>query len=177
MAFAAGCLTWAAVALMGAGRKCEPLEPLDPPSPFPPRVWALAPLALIFAAMSWRHTVGGKFQPAGTAFWLASILVWFVAWWPSRRAPRALEAGKPAPSRLTIAATLLAILAVAAFFRFYRLSEIPPQPGSDQAEDLLNVVELGSRRPAGLLPEQHRTAPFPSTSSTPSTRPAFRSTT
>ena len=44
---------------------------------------------------------------------------------------------------LAIAAMLLLIMAIGAFFRFHRLTEIPPQPGSDHVEDLLNIVEIG----------------------------------
>ncbi len=161
VAFAAGCLAWVAVAIRAAGRKCETLGPLDAPSPLPPRVWALAPLALMLAALSWTHTVGGRFQPGGTACWLFAILVWFAAWWPSRRRPPAAESAQPAlPSvrdrgRLPRDPRGRRVLPLLPAFGDPAAARKRPRRGPPQRR------RSGTRRASGLLPQQHRTAPAP----------------
>ena len=69
---------------------------------------------------------------------------------------------KPPPRRRWgVALALLAILAVGAFFRFHDLAAIPPHPGSDHAEDLLNVEGLAQGERPVFFPSNTGQAPLP----------------
>jgi hypothetical protein len=46
-------------------------------------------------------------------------------------------------------------------FRFYRLSEIPPHPGSDHAEDLMNLVDLDQGDRPVFFPRNTGQPPLP----------------
>ncbi len=163
-ALAAGLLAWLAVAWKSAGGA----EALGAVAPAPAALSRLAvglAVALGLAAFSWTRTAGGRFGAAGVAAWLASMAIWFWAW-SQRATTRGGPPPEPGPSaeprrRVAVALALLAIVLVGAFFRFHQLSEIPPHPGSDHAEDLLNVEELAAGERPVFFPRNTGQAPLP----------------
>jgi 4-amino-4-deoxy-L-arabinose transferase-like glycosyltransferase len=160
-ALAAGLLAWLAAAWMSG--ESEPLPGIGP-EPIRPGLLAAALLvSLSLAAFSWTRTASGRFSAAGAAAWLLAIVIWCWGW--SRRPKAAPREPSPAVSspreRLGTALALLAIVAVGAFFRFHDLAEIPPHPGSDHAEDLLNVEQLARGERPVFFPGNTGQAPLP----------------
>ncbi len=160
-ALAAGLLAWLAVAWKAAGVP-EPLQAIDAAPASLHRLAAGLLVSLGLAALSWTRTADGRFDGLGVSAWLASMVVWFWAW--SRSAASAPVDREPSASprrRLATGLALLAILAIGAVFRFHQLSEIPPHPGSDHAEDLLNVEELAQGERPVFFPRNTGQAPLP----------------
>jgi hypothetical protein len=161
-ALAAGLCAWLAVAWKSAGGAEAPGSVAPAPAS-PGRLAAGLIVSLGLATFSWTRTAGGRFEIAGVAAWLASMAIWFWAW--SQRAPGGPPAEHTAPAsprrRLAVGLALLAILLVGAFFRFHDLAEIPPHPGSDHAEDLLNVEELAAGERPVFFPRNTGQAPLP----------------
>ena len=158
---AAGLLAWLAVAWKSAGAP-ETLPGVDAAPASLDRLAAGLVVSLGLAAFSWTRTADGRFDGLGVGAWLAAMVLWFWAW--SRRAagaPPAQAPAPPAPRRVAIGLALLAILAIGAFFRFHQLSEIPPHPGSDHAEDLLNIEELAQGERPVFFPRNTGQAPLP----------------
>src|SRR5262245_57439917 len=140
-ALAAGLVAWAVIAGRFAGR-----EELPAPSPAPAdlrRLAAALVAAGLLATLAWTRTTSGQFETLGVTAWLGALALWFWGW--GRRPPGTAPSPEHPTShrhRLAVAAALLAILAIGAWFRFHELSLIPPHPGRDHAEDLLNVEDL-----------------------------------
>jgi len=160
-ALAAGLAAWIVVAWKAAApREALPALRVSPPSL--DRLAAGLLVSLALAVFSWTRTASGRFDLAGTAAWLVSMVLWFWAW-SQHDAPKAAPP-EPVPARgrrLATGLTLLAILVIGAFFRFYRLSEIPPHPGSDHAEDLVNIEELARGERPVFFPGNTGQAPLP----------------
>ncbi len=160
-ALAAGLLAWLGVAWKSAGGH-EALPQIAPAPASLDRLAAGLLVSLGLAALSWTRTAGGRFELLGVGAWLAAMAIWFWAW--SQRAEKAPRDTAPASSpraRLAVALALLAILAIGAFFRFHRLSEIPPHPGSDHAEDLVNVDMLAQGERPVFFPGNTGQPPLP----------------
>ncbi len=100
-------------------------------------------LALAAAAISWWKTPAEEFRLAGVVPWLASVALWLKAWWPPRSANAVgglpSERGDP---KWALRAALAGVFLVGAFFYFYRLSEVPANPVSDHAEEMLDMLDL-----------------------------------
>ena len=158
-ALAAGLLAWLVVAWKSAGAH-EALPAIDA-APAPALQLAAALLvSLGLAALSWSRTADGRFDGLGVGAWLVSVAIWFRAWSPGR--PREAVAEPSAPGRrLAVGLALVAIMAIGAFFRFHQLSGIPPHPGSDHAEDLLNIEELAQGERPVFFPRNTGQAPLP----------------
>ena len=92
---------------------------------------------------------GNQFTLLNLSLWLSGLILFIFSLCSSRRPRRRME-GDPraedgARSRAIDwewIALLLAVFALVAFFRFYRLSEIPAEPFSDHAEKLLDVYDI-----------------------------------
>ena len=158
---AAGLLAWLAVAWKSGER--ESLPPIGR-EPVRPGLLAGALLvSLSLAVFSWTRTKSGWFDAAGVAAWLLAIGIWFWGWSRRPKAEPATPASAP-PSRrarLATSVALFGIVAIAAFFRFYDLSGIPPHPGSDHAEDLLNIEQLSRGERPVFFPGNTGQAPLP----------------
>ena len=161
-ALSAGLAAWALVAWKAAGPP-EDLAPIAPESVSAGRVVSGVALSLALAAISWMRTKNQQFDPVGVAAWSGAIAVWLWSWRPASAAVEPVRGPRPWVSRrgLGIGAALLLILAIGAFFRFSRLSEIPPHPGSDHAEDLLNLVDLQEGQRPVFFPRNTGQAPLP----------------
>lgn len=159
-ALVAGLATWLLVAWRSAGRREGP-EALFLDSSPPWRRVGGTLLSLALAAVSWREAAGGEFRAAGVAAWLAAIAIWLWAWWSGPPAFAARRSEPGSGHSLGIVLALLVILVIGGVFRFYRLAEIPPHPGSDHAEDLLNVVELERGERPIFFPRNTGQAPLP----------------
>lgn len=120
---------------------------------------ALLAGSILLACAAWWLSAGGVYTLPLLGTWLGSLLAWLVAWWPAlapNRLPIPGAGSRSLPSLLSLshngsagwrvrASTILLlalILVVAAFFRFYRLDELPRNPTSDHAEKLLDVLDL-----------------------------------
>ncbi len=161
-ALAAGLAAWLVVAWKAASLP-ETLPEIRPSRPSLDRLAAGLLVSLALAAFSWTRSASGRFELAGTAAWLVSIVLWIWAW-AQHETPKEAAVPEPVPRRGRKVATglaLLAILAIGAFFRFHRLSEIPPQPGSDHAEDLLNIEDLARGERPVFFPGNTGQAPLP----------------
>ena len=126
-----------------------------------PKIAIGVPLSLGLAAVSWWQASVGVFHPLGVASWFLALVVWLWAWWPRPRGFVPSPGARPRKPDLGIAGALLLILAIGVFFRFHRLAEIPPHPGSDHAEDLMNVVELEEGERPVFFPRNTGQAPLP----------------
>ena len=109
---------------------------------------------------------GNQFTLLNLSLWLMGLIFYVTAFLCSGRRPRRLLKGnycaeddarsnlrRPLFERLKSLlrkvdwewiALLLAVFALAAFFRFYRLSEVPVEPFSDHAEKLLDVFDISN---------------------------------
>ena len=160
-ALGSGLLAWLAVAWKAAGQP-EPLPAIQAGTASLDRLAAGLLVSLGLAALSWTRTADGRFDGLGVGAWLASMALWFWAW--SRQAGEAPAARDPVTAprrRLAVGLALVAIMVVGAFFRFHRLSEIPPHPGSDHAEDLLNIADLARGERPVFFPRNTGQAPLP----------------
>ncbi|HEY0736475.1 MAG TPA: glycosyltransferase family 39 protein [Herpetosiphonaceae bacterium] len=103
--------------------------------------WPLLGVAGALIGLSWIGSGSGVYTLFGVCAWIAATLVWCLAWWPTGTAR-----SESRSSRLPIAfwLALAVILATGAFFRFYRLAEVPADPTSDHAEKLLDIYDLVS---------------------------------
>jgi hypothetical protein len=101
--------------------------------------WPLLALSAGLGLLAWIASGSGVYTLFGVTSWLATIALWCRAWWPVTAA-----SAEPASWRRSagIGLLLAAILALGAFFRFYRLAEVPADPTSDHAEKLLDILDL-----------------------------------
>lgn len=117
---------------------------------------ALATVGL--AVVAFFHLENNTFTRSGTLAWLGAMICFLLfAWegvadWPGRFREEWRQRPFSAPFTMTITRhhlILLALLLLAAFFRFYRLDSLPAEMGSDQAEKLFDVYDVVER---GLRP-------------------------
>ncbi len=93
---------------------------------------------------------GNQFTPVNAILWALLIAYFLWAWWMPRPGSRPLrerlrglvrrDAWNLRISRWTL--LVLAVFLLAAFYRFYRLSQVPGEMFSDQAEKLWDVNDL-----------------------------------
>lgn len=113
--------------------------------------FAIGGLAAALSAAAYVFNADNTFTIPGTVAWLSSVALWLIAAaergpmdllasWRDALAelPQRLRAQIRRPSRETIA--LMAIVAVAAFFRLYRLDAVPAEMTSDHVEKLLDAL-------------------------------------
>jgi hypothetical protein len=154
---AAGLFLWAWIA-WGAP-PVDRLGDLDPhaggPRPVP-----LA-LSLVGAALCAWKMPAAEFRAGGVLFWIGAVMAWLWAWWPPRVSRAAVL--PPSAGQLSARARLLlfaAVLAVGCFFLFYRLAGTPGDPGSDQAEEMLDMYDLLNGKFSIFFPRNLGIAPF-----------------
>jgi hypothetical protein len=103
---------------------------------------------------------GNRFRDTGVLAWVGATVLTLLAFWDGdlrlRPAWERVRTWLRAPRiHLTLDAWGLAVLAVVgltAFFRFYRLSSVPGEMVSDQAEKLLDVYDVLSGTPSVFFP-------------------------
>jgi hypothetical protein len=116
----------------------------------------IALTALALAILTYVFTTDNTFTRAGVITWIVSVIGWLVA--SAERGPRELLADfaawlkrlrlpRPTLSRhtLTLIAACVAIMGVAAFYRFYRLDAIPNEMTSDHVEKLLDSYDIAEQ--------------------------------
>ena len=158
-ALAAGLGAWAYVAARGMRPDAAEAAPLAIASA---PLWRLAaiPASAALVALAWTRMADGSFDAAGVAAWWSAVVLWVAAWWPPRATPR--EGRRVTAARAAaVAGALLLVLAIGAAFRFYRLSEIPPHPGSDHAEDLYNLLDIQDGARPVFFPRNTGQPPLP----------------
>ncbi len=139
-ALAAGVAGW--MALSWSTERREPLPDLDPRARGPQPGILAATLAA--AGIAFWTMPTEEFGLLPTLFWIAAMALWFTVW----RSPRAPAASaRPARSRTEWIA-LCAVLAAAVFFSFWRIGSVPPNPVSDHAEEMLDMLDLAHGRHA-----------------------------
>jgi len=150
----------AAVPMLGTVlAKPDPQVKVEPPEPSPPTrpgsrreraiVAASVAAALGLAVAAFQLSGNNRFTFLGVVLWGASVLLFIGAFW--ERPEGAPDEVHPKPSRLAgwlprwtgapalAALTLLGAVALAAFFRFYRLDTVPFDMTSDHVEKLLDI--------------------------------------
>ena len=121
--------------------------PWHPSEPFVFRPFlALAGSALALAAF-WFFG-GNRYTPLNLSLWTASLAAFWAAFWPLlpwkvlARIWKALSRSVWTLPIHRITLFLLLALAVAVFFRGYRLDQVPPEMFSDHAEKLYDVMDV-----------------------------------
>lgn len=116
------------------------------------RWWALA-VSIAAVGATWMWSSDNTFRTPGVACWMIAIIAWMVAWWPGvpdvRWLERELHRRTQLPVRdLLLILSLIAVVAIAAWFRFHRIDGVPLDPTSDHAEKLFDVTDvLNGKRP------------------------------
>lgn len=113
------------------------------------RFWPLA-LGALLAVLTFLASAGNEFRPLTLVLWAGSLAAVMVGLWegdlPVHEMWRRARAWLREPRlRLELdgwGLLLLAGLAVAAFFRYYRFSDVIPEMVSDHAEKLLDVADV-----------------------------------
>lgn len=103
--------------------------------------WSLLGPAGALILLTWIGSGSGVYTLFSVCAWIAATVVWCLAWWPTGT-PK--DESRSIQQPLTFWLILAAILAIGAFFRFYRLAEVPADPTSDHAEKLLDIYDLVS---------------------------------
>lgn len=100
-------------------------------------------LAVSLGGLAWLASGNGTYQALNVGAWIGATGAWIGAWWTGNGQTAADTGRKEARSESFVALLLLlAIVAVGAWFRFHRLSDLPGDPTSDHAEKLLDVRSL-----------------------------------
>lgn len=95
-------------------------------------------LALPLAAASFFLFGDGLFHWYNLLPWLATIGLFSLSLWLTPRC-KSRSAGKTHPAWLVLLAVAFGVIA---FFRLYRLGDVPAEPFSDHAEKLLDIYDL-----------------------------------
>jgi len=121
-------------------------EPLLPPWNDSRTTAVLAAVVFGFAAYSLNGD--NRFRVEGVISWAAAILAFMAAFWDRRPAPASHREADPCASKgRTVQAlpfalgsvAFLLVLALAGFFRFYRLGVVPLEMNSDHVEKILDI--------------------------------------
>ena len=100
----------------------------------PPRLLPLL-VSLPLLAGAFYYFDHNRFTPLNLALWLSGIVLVILAFWiPNPRPDTKMDR--------EWLALLAAVLVLAAFFRFYRIDEVPAEPFSDHAEKILDVYDI-----------------------------------
>ncbi len=119
-------------------------------APFEPvaRRWPLWFVSAGLAMVAYWACANNTFTRLGVLAWLGAVAFFLVAIWPSPTPALALPLiGGGSGGDLTIrfrwrTVALIAIILLAAFFRLYRLDQVPPEMTSDHIEKLLDIYDL-----------------------------------
>lgn len=116
-----------------------------------PQAWGLGGLALLFGLLAFLLNDDNRFTALGAFFWISSWALFVVAFWETtgRQGLPALPAWLRERSwpridipRMWPLVALLAIVAIGAFFRLYRLDDLPREMISDHAEKALDISSV-----------------------------------
>jgi hypothetical protein len=127
--------------------------------PFIVQPYALI-IALPFILLAYVTFGANLFTTTNIVLWLAALCLVIWAFWQKSEhlqswTTRLWAFIKRPEWRLTITPWVLLIVAtltISAFFRFYRLSQVPPEMVSDHAEKLLDVYDVMHGKPAIFFP-------------------------
>jgi hypothetical protein len=121
-------------------------------TPFEPAslLWLLIPPSAALAVLAYLASANNTFTRVGVLAWMGAVLAFLIALWPSSPTlalPRLRNLQTGGGQRFDIhlrwhTVALLAIIALAAFFRLYRLEQVPPEMTSDHIEKLLDIHDL-----------------------------------
>jgi len=110
--------------------------------------WLLLFASVGLAALTYWACANNTFTRLGVLAWLGAMAFFLVAMWPRTPTATLPRLQKPQTGEgLTIrlrwrTVALIAIVLLAAFFRLYRLEEVPPEMTSDHIEKLLDIYDL-----------------------------------
>ncbi len=134
--------------LVRAGVVTSP-APRPDDAPFEPvtRRWPLVFASAGLAALAYWACADNTFTRLGVLAWVGAVTLFLLAMWPAPTLTLSRlqkpQTGEGFTIRLrwrTVA--LIAIIALAAFFRLYRLDQVPPEMTSDHIEKLLDIHDL-----------------------------------
>lgn len=147
-ALAAGFLLWGAWRGRVALPAIEPVpEAVDPLTVRPIGLW----ISIIFGLLAFLAFGGNRFTQINLTLWLIALAGFFYAFWyippetvPLRMRLRSAFEGFKSSGITCSPWTLLvlAVFALAAFYRFYQLDQVPPEMFSDHAEKLYDVADV-----------------------------------
>ncbi|MGH2621220.1 MAG: hypothetical protein ACRDHG_11720, partial [Anaerolineales bacterium] len=107
-------------------------------------------VGFMFAGLTFLTAAGNQFRLSTVIFWIAAVLLTLVAFWDgefplvplgSRLRAWIRDPGL-AVSLNSWRLALLLVFAFAAYFRLYKLNDVPSEMWSDHAEKLLDVVDI-----------------------------------
>ncbi|MCH8901069.1 MAG: glycosyltransferase family 39 protein [Chloroflexi bacterium] len=116
-----------------------------------PRAWRLGGLALLFALLAFYINDDNRITGPGAFFWISGWALFVGAFWETSGRPVTLslpswlrERSWPRIDirRMWPILALLAIVMIAAFFRLYRLDDLPREMISDHAEKALDIQSV-----------------------------------
>jgi len=132
--------------------KVEPLSPDDQKEISFQVHWHWLAAGLLVSMLAWLLFLGNRFTIINVSLWgMGFGLIWKSLWIPENGWSKIRAAWEKFRTRgLQISSwnlLVLLVFGVAAFYRFYRLSDVPPEMFSDHAEKLIDVT--------GVLRGQH----------------------
>lgn len=99
-------------------------------------------VALVFSFVAFLAFLGNTFTAFNLSAWLLAILAFVYALWiPYRRELREPDGSSRRQRWLWMLVLVLAV-ALVAFFRVYRIADVPSEPFSDHAEKILDVYDI-----------------------------------
>lgn len=99
--------------------------------------WLLFTLLIFFAVTAFFTLAHNQFTPLGTATWLAAIFTFLFVFATTSPSDK-----KQPPIASLFPVAFWGLFLLAAFFRFYRLSDLPLDTWSDQAEKLQDIYDV-----------------------------------
>ncbi len=117
--------------------------------------WWLAALAMVLAAIAWQQSAHNRFTWPGVLAWGGAVMACLAAFWtkaevdccPSGTGRWQLDRTGVQGRVTWRTLAVLALMALAVFFRFYRLNDVPPEMISDHAEKLYDVYDVLNGQP------------------------------
>ncbi len=117
----------------------------------PARAWFALP-AFVFALIAFFEARANVFTPLGVSAWATCLVLFFIAFWEgsplagwdAARAKIAALGRKDKRGRRArwLLLALLGVMALGAFFYFYRLDAVPAEMTSDHAEKILDTYDI-----------------------------------
>ena len=95
------------------------------------------------------------FTLLNVSVWLAAVVFFVLSVWEKEAHP------KEKPQKIAFILLFTLVLAISAFYRFYRLGQVPGEMFSDHAEKLLDVMDVLNGKTSILLRPQYRPGGLP----------------
>ena len=109
--------------------------------------WFQLGLGTVFSALAFLFFLGNLFNVINTTLWIIGfVLVWWSIWVPENwwdKIKNSVKGFFDVGFQISLWGILvLGVFAVAGFYRFYRLGQVPPEMFSDHAEKLIDITDV-----------------------------------